>query len=62
MLGRHLLSEGRKDKVFQMCWKIVILVQEADFVFWLGVGCAESWHLFMLIVVSLNEKMELSDE
>ena len=62
MIEGHLLNKVEKDKVFQMGWKVVILVLEADFVFLPMVGGAEPQHFLVLIVVFLGEKMELSDE
>ena len=38
MIVGHLLTEGQKDKVFQMVWKVVILVMEADLVFFVRGG------------------------
>ena len=62
MIDKLLLTEGEKDKVFQMCWKVVFLVLEAEFVFLTVVCGAETQHFLVLFVVFLHEKMELNDK
>ena len=62
MIDKLLLTEGEKDKVFQMCWQVVFLVLEAELVFLAVVCGAETQHFSVLFVVFLGEETELSDE
>ena len=62
VIETHLLSKGKKDKVFQMKWNLVILVLEEDFVFFTVVGAAWSQHSQVLLWVFLHEEMDLSDD
>ena len=62
MIDGHLLTEGQKDKAFQMVWKIVTLVLEADLVFLAVVGDAESENFWVLFLAFLHEETDSSDD
>ena len=62
MIETHLLSEGKKDKVFQMRWKLVILVLKEDFGFLALVGSVEAKSSQVFLWVFLHEEMDLSDD